>query len=139
MKTPARRRRRWLWLGVLPALLLLAVFGVRMLLEPARLSAFLLKQGAQATGLALTLAEPADVGLWPDLHLELHGLSAANGPARVLFVDRVDAVLPWSSLWADALQIRELRLVAPRVDVPAAKAWLASRPAKAGAASARRT
>lgn len=132
MKTPARRRRRWLWLGVLPALLLLAVVGVRVLLEPSRLSAFLLAQASQATGLSLALATPADVGLWPDLHLALHDLSAAHGPLRVLRVDRVDAVLPWSALWSDTLQIRELRLVAPRVDLPAMQAWLASRPARAG-------
>lgn len=128
MATSARRRR-WVWLGVLPALLLLALFGARALLEPERLSAFLLRQASQATGLQLALSQPADVGFWPDLHLELAGLTAtASGAASPLLrVERVDAVLPWSALHSDALEIRSLRLVKPRLDWPSLQAWLATR------------
>lgn len=123
------RRRRWLWLGVLPALVLLAVFGVRALLEPERLSAFLLRQGSQATGLQFALSQPAGVGFWPDLHLELGGLTATapGAKAPLLRVAQVDAVLPWSALDAEALEIRSLRLASPELDWPRLQAWLATR------------
>ena len=113
------RRRRWVWLGVLPALVLLALLGARALLEPERLSAFLLREASQATGLQLALSQPADVGFWPDLHLELGGLTATapGATAPLLRVAQVDAVLPWSALDSDALQVRSLRLVSPQLDV----------------------
>jgi hypothetical protein len=129
MAKALRRRRRWLWLGVLPALVLLGVFGVRALLQPDRLSAFLLRQASQATGLQLTLSEPAGVGLWPDLHLALSGLaaSAPGAGSPMLRAGRVEAVLPWSALYSDTLQIRSLRLVAPELDWAALQGWLATR------------
>jgi hypothetical protein len=125
----APRKRRWLWLLV-PALLALgAWFGLRALLEPARLSAYLLRQAQAATGLQLALARPAQVGLWPDLHLELEGLEArAPGVATPLLrVAQVDAVLPWSVLRADHVQLRSLRLHAPRLELGALRQWLAQR------------
>ncbi len=129
MGKPVRRRRRWLWLGLLPALAICGFFAVRALLEPERLSAFLLQRASSATGLQLQLAEPADVGLWPDLHLELSGLTAtAPGSEKPLLrVGRVDAVLPWSALRSDTLQVQSLRLLRPELDVDAMSAWLAQR------------
>lgn len=129
MAKAPRRRRRWLWLGLLPALVLLALLGARALLEPQRLSTFLLQRASQATGLQLALAQPADVGLWPDLHLELNGLTATAPGAAVplLRAERIDAVLPWSTLHSDALQIRSLRLVAPQLHVDALRSWLVTR------------
>jgi hypothetical protein len=129
MVKPVRRRRRWLWLGLLPALVIGGFFAVRALLEPERLSAFLLQQASSATGLKLELAEPADVGLWPDLHLELNGLTAtAPGSEKPLLrAGRVDAVLPWSALRSDMLQVQSLRLLRPELDVDAMSAWLAQR------------
>src|SRR5690606_12892271 len=70
------RSSKWplLLLGlVLLAVLLLSL--LRHLLEPQRLSDFLLRQAGDATGLAFELDSPADVSLWPDLHLVLNGLS----------------------------------------------------------------
>jgi hypothetical protein len=124
-----RRRRRWLWLGVLPALLLLGVLGLRALLQPERLSAFLLEQASQATGLQLELSQPAGIGLWPDLHLELNGLVARTpgAVAPLLRARNVEAVLPWSALHSGALQIRSLRVVAPQLDWAALQGWLATR------------
>jgi hypothetical protein len=124
-----RKRRRWLWLGVLPASLLTGVLVVRSMLEPERLSAFLLQQGEIATGLDLALSEPADVGFWPDLHLQLSGLTAtaAGAGAPLLRVERIDAVLPWSALSADTLQLRSLRLHAPALDVAAFENWIDAR------------
>jgi len=131
MVTPKpRKRRRWLWLGLLPVLALGGFFAVRTLLQPERLSAFLLRQAADATGLEITLAEPAEVGFWPDLHLELSGITAAipgKPAAPLLRAERIDAVLPWSALRAETLQLRSLRLYAPVLDVAVLKQWLSSR------------
>ena len=48
------RRRRWIWLIAIAALLLGGWFVVRALLQPERLSNFLLQQAQQATGLVVT-------------------------------------------------------------------------------------
>jgi hypothetical protein len=124
-----RKRRRWPWLLLVPLLALGAWAAVRALLEPERLSAYLLRQAHAASGLELSLAAPADVGFWPDLHLRLEGLSArAPGAASpVLRVARVEAVLPWSALRSPTLQLRRLRLVQPQLELPALQAWLAGR------------
>lgn len=123
------QRRRWLWLIALALLLLGGWLSVRMLLQPERLSAFLLQQARDATGLDITLSAPADVGLWPDLHLELDGLSARipGTDAVVLQAEAVEVVLPWSALGAETIQLRSLRLQAPVLDVDAMTRWLESR------------
>lgn len=124
-----RRRRRWPWLlgGVLVVLAGGAWWLARML-EPERLSAFLLQQAGTATGLQLTLDAPADVSFWPDLHIELQGLRAtAPGAARpLLAAQRVDLVLPWGALLHREVVIRHLRLLQPRLDVDAFLAWRAA-------------
>lgn len=124
-----RKRRRWFWLLLLPALLLASLFVLRYLLQPDRMSDFLLQQASQATGLSLTLGEPADIGLWPDLHLELGSLTATAPGAitPLLQVERVDVVLPWSALRADTIQLRSLRLQSPVLDTEALSQWLQSR------------
>lgn len=131
MATPKPRKpRRWLWLGLLPVLALGGFFALRTLLQPERLSAFLLRQAADATGLELSLAAPAEIGLWPDLHLELSGLTAAvkgNAAAPLLRAEQLDAVLPWSALRTETLQVRSLRLHAPVLDVTVLEQWLSSR------------
>lgn len=125
MATP-KRRRRWPWL-LLPLIALIGFFVLRALLQPERVSAFLLRQAEQATGLTLELEQPADIGIWPDLHLELIGLRAtAPGAAEpLLHVRRVDVALPWSALRSDTLQLQRLRLIEPKLDMPALQAWLA--------------
>lgn len=125
----APRKRRWAWLLVPVLLALGAWLGLRALLEPARLSAYLLRQAQAATGLELALERPAQVGLWPDLHLELEGLEArAPGVSTPLLrVAQVDAVLPWSVLGADHVQLRSLRLHAPQLELSALRQWLAQR------------
>lgn len=119
-------RRRWLWL-LLPLAALGGFFVLRALLEPERVSAFLLRQAEQATGLELSLEQPADIGLWPDLHLELVGLTAtAPGASSPLLRTRsVEVALPWSALRSESLQLQRLRLIEPVLDVPALQAWLA--------------
>lgn len=127
-----RSRRRWLWL-LLPLALLAGFFVLRSLLQPERVTAFLLRQAEQATGLVLSLEQPADIGVWPDLHLELIGLraSAPGMDAPLLRAARVEVALPWSALRSETLQLQRLTLVEPVLDVPALQAWLA-RDADAG-------
>lgn len=124
----ARRfRRRWLWL-LLPLGLLAGFFLLRALLQPERVTAFLLRQAEQATGLSLALSQPADIGIWPDLHLELIDLTAtAPGAASpLLTVRRVEVALPWSALRAQTLQLERLSLIEPQLDLAALQAWLAA-------------
>ncbi|MBB5207169.1 AsmA family protein [Chiayiivirga flava] len=124
---PRRFRRRWLWL-LLPLVALIGFFVLRALLQPERVSAFLLRQAEAATGLSLSLEQPADIGIWPDLHLELIGLtaSAPGAAAPLLRAERVEAALPWSALRAETLQLQRLTLVQPRLDLAALQAWLAA-------------
>lgn len=129
MNAAPRKRRRWRWLFGLALLLLCAWFGLRFLLQPARLSAFLLQQAEAATGLRFTLEQPADVGVWPDLHLVLQGLTvrAPNDAAPILRGDRVELVLPWSALRGESLRLRELRLMPMVLDLDALLRWLDTR------------
>jgi hypothetical protein len=124
-----RRRRRWIWLVALGVLLLGGWFAVRMLLQPERLSAFLLQQAGDATGLVITLDQPADVGFWPDLHLELQGLEvrAPGSDRTILRGERAEIVLPWSALRGGDLRLRELRLVPMTLDLDALSEWLDTR------------
>ena len=132
-----RRRRRWPWLlGAAVLLLALAAAWLARLLEPERLSALLLREAAQRTGLALAVAEPADVSFWPDLHIELSGLQASTGRdgAPMLTVAAVDLVLPWSALLRREARIQALRLREPVLDRAQLAHWLEARPASTGAA-----
>ena len=124
-----RKRRRWPWLAALAALGLGGYVGLRSLMEPERLSAFLLQQAEVATGLSFELDRPADIGFWPDLHLVLHGLTvrAPNDEASILRGHRVEIVLPWSALRGDTLRLRELRLTPMALDVDALLRWMDSR------------
>ena len=122
----ARPRRRWLLVLLLPGLAIAAALGLRALLHPDRISAFLLRQAQQATGLELTLDRPADVGLWPDLHVQLTGLSAREpGATRPLLrAERIEAALPWSMLRSQDITLLGLRLVSPRLDLSALREFL---------------
>ncbi len=117
---------RWLkWLALPLVLLAAGALLVRVLLEPTRLSAFLLERASEITGLELRLQSPADIGFWPDLHLQLQGLSAhAPGAATpMLRVREADLSLPWRSLTGDAVTLQHLRLIEPVFDWAAFNAW----------------
>lgn len=118
-------RRRWIVLLAIIALACVAFFVLRAVLQPARVSAFLLHQAEQITGLTLTLDEPADIGLWPDLHIELSGLSATVPGASqpLLRATRVEATLPWSALRGEDISVRGLRLISAQLDLPATLAF----------------
>ena len=130
---PASRRRRWIVLLVLLALAFTVFFTLRALLQPERVSAFLLRQAQQATGLQISLDEPADIGLWPDLHVELTGLTAtAPGASQPLLrAASVEAALPWSVLRGNDIRLLGLRLISPQLDLPATLAFF-SRDESAG-------
>lgn len=129
MDTAPRKRRRWRWLLVLLALALCGWFALRFLLQPERLSRFLLQQAETATGLSFELDQPADIGFWPDLHLVLEGLTVGSPQSTtpILRGHRVEVVLPWSALSGDTLRLRELRLTPMSLDLDALFLWLESR------------
>lgn len=132
---PARRRRRWpLLLALLALLLAGGVWWLARLLEPERLAAMLLQRASAASGLALHASGPAGVGLWPDLHLSLAGLTAtAPGAAEPLFTTReLDMVLPWSSLLDREPVLQHVRLVGPELQRDALSRWLDSLPEAEG-------
>lgn len=126
--TAAARRRRWLWPALLLALAASAFLGLRALLQPDRLSGFLLQQAEAASGLRITLERPAEIGLWPDLHLSLYGLevSAPAVAAPMLRSQRVEVALPWSTLAGGELRLRELRLLPMHLDIDELQRWRAS-------------
>ena len=137
MATPARarRRRRWpLVLAVLAVLLGGAVWWLSRLLEPERLAAFLLQRASAATGLALQASGPAEVGLWPDLHVSVAGLSAtaAGGGVPLFTARRLDLVLPWSALLDREPVLQRLRLSGPVLQRDALARWLDTRPEPVG-------
>lgn len=137
MAEPARprRRRRWPWvLAVLAVLLAGAVWWLARLLEPERLAAYLLDRASAATGLALQTSGPAEVGLWPDLHVMVAGLSAtAPGASVPLFTTRrLDLVLPWSALLDREPVLQRLRVSGPVLQRDALARWLDARPEPVG-------
>lgn len=134
----APRGRRWaLYVGGVIVLLVLLLALLRHYLQPERLSATLLAQAESATGLSLKLAEPADVSLWPDLHIVLRGLEARaeSGAAPLLTAERVELALPWGTLWGGAIELSELRLQRPQLDRDALANWLSARPGTVGPAA----
>lgn len=123
---PGPTSHRWLLLLCIPAAVIAAALGLRSLLHPERISAFLISQAQKATGLELSLARAADVGLWPDLHVQLAGLSArVPGAERpILRVERVEASLPWSMLRSSDIRLSGLRLIEPQLDLVALEDYL---------------
>ncbi len=125
-----RIRRRWIVLLVFGGLLLAGFFTLRFFLQPDRISALLLKRIEASTGLEVRLQRPADIGLWPDLHVELAGLDvrAPDADSGFLHVERVELALPWSTLRSGKdLHVGRLRLIKPDLDIPALNQFLAGR------------
>jgi hypothetical protein len=125
---PTRRwRRRRIIVLALVVLVPVSAFGLlRWALQPERLGALLLARAAQATGLELAVAQPARLGIWPQLQLELVGLSARAEAtdAPLLQAERVDVSLPLSLLWRQQeLPLGEVHLRAPRFDLAAWQRW----------------
>jgi hypothetical protein len=122
---PAPPARRWPWvLFALAVLTVIAMLLLRWLLQPERLGALLVERAARATGLEIDVAQPARLGVWPVLQLELIGLEARlpRRPA-LLVATRVDIALPLAMLWGAELQIGALALRSPRLDLVEWRRW----------------
>jgi len=125
----ARRRRRRVAIGltILLVVLLAGFLLLRWALQPERLGALLLQRAATATGLELDVSRPATLGIWPGLQVELIGLSARmpGDTEDLLRAERVAVGLPLAVLWSDGdVELGELRLLQPVVDVGAVQRWL---------------
>jgi len=123
------RISRWkIFLGVLVLLTGGAFLAVHVLLDPERVSAYLLERAGKQLGLELSVSEPAGIGLLPHLAIELYGLSARapNGQDLVFSANFVEIVLPWSSLRSEQVEVSSLRLDQPILNLPALQRWQAS-------------
>jgi hypothetical protein len=122
---PAPVARRWPWLLLaLSVILMVAMLLLRWLLQPERLGALLVERAERATGLDITVSQPARLGVWPGLQLELIGLDARlpRRPA-LLVAARVDIALPLALLWGGELEIGALALRTPRFDLVEWRRW----------------
>lgn len=122
------RPRRWpLVLGLLALLAGGAALLVRFLLDPQRVSDFLLERAGRATGLELKVAEPAGIGLLPHLAIELYGFSAhlPGEPEPLLTATFVEIALPWEALRSEQIEVGSLRLDQARLDWAALQRWQA--------------
>jgi AsmA protein len=115
--------------GVLVAGLLALLVTVYLLLQPERFTAMLQDQ-ARGAGLDLSLASPASPTLFPRPALELQGLTltAQGASMPILLAANGRLALPWSTLFGGPTVISRLEIDAPRVDLDALQAWLASLP-----------
>lgn len=128
--------RRWrVILSVLAGMALIGVVvvvaAIYLLLQPDRFTAMLQSQ-ARSAGLELNLASPASPTLFPRPALDLSGITinAQNANMPILLAARGQLALSWRTLFGGPTVISQLQIDAPRVDLEALQAWLASLPAK---------
>jgi hypothetical protein len=124
------RRRSWLIvLAVVAALIVVAVWQIGRLLQPERLTPVLLTAIGDATGLDLTVTEPADYALRPEPRLRLHGVRAtAPGSAQVLLeIGLLDIALPWRTLLGGEPVITALYIKEARLHLLPMQSWLENR------------
>ncbi len=125
-ETEKRGTARWkIVLGVLVLLIGGGFLAVRLLMDPQRVSDFLLERAGKALGLEISVSEPAGISLLPHLAIELYGVSArAPGDAEILFSARfVEISLPWSSLRSEHFEVTSLRLDQADLNLGAFERW----------------
>ena len=127
------RRRVAAWLaGTLALLLLAAAVALSLLLQPQRLSRLALDTVGGILGLEISAAGEARYRLRGTPMLEVRDVVARQPGAAtpLLRAERVFLSLPWSTLRnrAAPLELDRIELDAPRLDVAALQAWLATRP-----------
>jgi hypothetical protein len=123
--------------GIAAAIVLAALVAMYVVLQPERFTA-LLQSRARASGLELTLANPASPTLWPKPSLELEGITLRGdgGTTPLIVAARGKLVLPWHALLGGEAVISRLEIEGARIDVDAVSAYLDTlppRPANAGA------
>lgn len=131
-----RRRRRWIVLLAVLALVLVAIWWIDRQLEPQRLTALVLRQAGSALGLDLRIDGEPQYALRPEPRLVLPHLSVRRPGELPLLLRarRVDVSLPWSTLLGtDApATITRLELDDPELDLVLLRSWLDTRPATDG-------
>lgn len=107
--------------------LVAAVLLVRHYAQPEKVAAALIGQARDRLGLDLSFTGEPRYAFWPQLSLELDGVSlrAPGAEAALLNASRAGIVLPWSSLRSETIAIEMLRLETPMLDLDAARAWSA--------------
>lgn len=127
-----RSRRFVLVAGGLALLLLLLALGVRMALQPARVTATILDRTGRALGLEITATGIGEYRLrgLPMLVVRDVVVRQPGATTPLLRAERILLSVPWSTIRARGAELNATRieLDAPHLDVPALQRWLATRP-----------
>jgi hypothetical protein len=130
----AGRARRWsMALALVVVVALGGLLLLRHFLHADHLTTLLASEVRSRLGAELVTRGNADFGFLPKLHLHLASVSLAASDAATPFLvaDGIDVVVPWRTLWSGEYVIERIDLDAPRLDLDALDAWLATRPAGA--------
>ena len=126
------RRRPALLLGAGVVLLLLLALALRFVLQPERVSGFVLASLGKSLGLDITATGSSEYRLRGAPQLVVRDVVAREPGAKtpLLRAQRVLVSLPWSTVRSRgaSLDITRIELDAPVLDVPALQQWLATRP-----------
>lgn len=125
-------RRARLVLAAATVALLLAVGSLHWASRPQRLTGMLLDRLGDALGLEITASGASEYTLRGDPRLVVRNLVARqpHAPEPILRAERVELVLPWSTIRArgGVHEAIRLELDAPQLDLPALRRWQATRP-----------
>jgi hypothetical protein len=125
------RRRLAVAIGIV-ALLLALLAGLRVALQPARVTGLLLSTLGESLGLEIVATGIGEYRLRGTPTLVVRDLVARQPGAAtpLLQAERVEVAVPWSTVRSRGavLDIIAIELDAPRLDLQALQAWLATRP-----------
>lgn len=126
------RKRLALLLGAGVAALLLLALSMRTLLQPDRVSAFVLDSLGRPLGLAISAGADSQYRLrgTPQLVLRKLDVREPGAATPLLRAQRMLVAVPWSTLRSrgERLDITRIELDAPVLDLAALRHWLATRP-----------
>jgi len=123
-------RRRWRRVAVVSiALAVIAVAGVRHLLDPRAVTTMVANRVRASLGAELRLGGDAAYDFMPGLGAVLPGPALVVAGSTPLRADALRVRLPWRTLWQDRIEIERLHLVRPVLDLDALQAWRSTRPA----------
>ncbi len=125
------RRRLAVAVGVV-AVVLALLAGLRVALQPARVTGLLLSTLGETLGLEITATGVGEYRLRGHPTLVVRDLVARQpgAPVPLLQAARVQVAVPWSTVRSRGavLDIVAIELDGPRLDLQALQAWLATRP-----------